>query len=264
MLKEIKKHRGGIIALPMVIFLTVIIVAITVGLGAVSYNENVNSFGVSKSATALSYALTGARDALERIARNSAFSEITWTDATDASNGSYKIKIDSSDCASNLDGCARIKVNYTANKSPTIITSEGVSGNYKRKIQIDALVDANGVIASTTAVEIKSLPTASTAQVSPVAQTTATLNGWTNPNGVSITAWFRYGQTLPSQCSDTFSGGTSTTPQTINPGAPSNMFPISFSQGLTGLSASTTYYYCAIASDGTTVYGNVFAFTTTS
>ena len=261
-MKKFRNYRGGIIALPIVVLLTVIIISIAVGLSAVSYNENVNSVAISKSAMALEYALAGARDALAKISRNNTYSETTWNDATDATNGSYKIKINSLDCSASLDGCARVRVDYNSTfKNPIIITSEGVSGDYKRKIQVDAILDTNGYISLITEAEVKSLPIVSTGRETTAGGVT-TLNGWVNPNGnTAARAWFRYGQQPPAQCSDTFTGGTSTTIQPINPGSPSNMFPIAFSQDLPGLSPGF-HYYCAIADDGTTkVYGNIFVFT---
>jgi hypothetical protein len=99
-------------------------------------------------------------------------------------------------------------------------------------------------------------PSVTTSAATNAAQTTATLNSTVNPNGLSTTANYRYGtsnvacSSLPTVTSNTNMGaGTS---GVTNP------------QGIASLSANTTYYFCATATnnDGTK-YGNVLSFTTT-
>jgi hypothetical protein len=93
-----------------------------------------------------------------------------------------------------------------------------------------------------------------------ITSTTATLNGNANPNLTTATGWFRYSTTNPGTCSDSFgtraptSGGTAL-------GAGSA--PVAYSRAITGLTASTTYYYCALASNTLgTGFGAVQSFTT--
>ncbi|MEO7539083.1 MAG: hypothetical protein ABIV21_03585 [Pyrinomonadaceae bacterium] len=93
-----------------------------------------------------------------------------------------------------------------------------------------------------------------------VTTTSATLNGTANPNNLATTAWFRYSSVNPGTCNDTFgtrapaAGGTA-----LGSGA----VPISYGQGISGLSIGATYYYCAIAqnSQGTS-FGGIVSFTT--
>ncbi len=103
-------------------------------------------------------------------------------------------------------------------------------------------------------------PIVTTTAASSVASTTATLNGSANPNMLTATGWFRYSATQPASCNDAFgtrapaAGGTAL-------GAGSSA--VAYSQGITGLAAGTTYYYCAIASNAAgTGFGTVMSFTT--
>ncbi|MFH2009309.1 MAG: MYXO-CTERM sorting domain-containing protein, partial [bacterium] len=105
-------------------------------------------------------------------------------------------------------------------------------------------------------------PSVTTAAATLVMSASATLNATANPNLDTATGWFRYDTTDPGTCDDTFgirvpsSGGTSL-------GSGSSV--VAFSEALTGLAPSTTYYYCGIAQNasGTTV-GAVLMFTTTA
>ncbi|MFZ5441130.1 MAG: beta strand repeat-containing protein [Myxococcota bacterium] len=103
-------------------------------------------------------------------------------------------------------------------------------------------------------------PTVTTSAATAVSSTGATLNATGVPNLATTTGWFRYSATNPGTCDDVFgtrapaSGGTAL-------GAGTSATP--FSQALTGLTAGTTYYFCALASNanGTRV-GSVLSFTT--
>ncbi|MDP1827067.1 MAG: hypothetical protein Q8L48_27585 [Archangium sp.] len=103
-------------------------------------------------------------------------------------------------------------------------------------------------------------PAVTTVAASAVLSTTATLNGSTNPNGLTATGWFRYSTVNPTTCNDTFgtrapaAGGTAL-------GAGTTAVP--HTQALTGLTGGATYYFCAIASNAAgTSFGAVTSFTT--
>ncbi|MFT3746473.1 MAG: MBG domain-containing protein [Pyrinomonadaceae bacterium] len=103
-------------------------------------------------------------------------------------------------------------------------------------------------------------PTITTNAAASVTSTTADLNGTANPNNLSTTGWFRYSTTDPGTCNDTFgtrapsSGGISLGSGSTN---------VALAQGISGLTANTTYYYCAIASNSLgTAFGSVSTFTT--
>lgn len=109
------------------------------------------------------------------------------------------------------------------------------------------------------AVELQTIPEIYTTAATDILRTTATLNGIGTPNGVAMTGYFRYSSTNGT-CSDTF-GTRAPTFDGVELG--SNSAPISFSVGVAGLTANTTYYYCAIAETASgTVYGAVQEFTT--
>ena len=103
-------------------------------------------------------------------------------------------------------------------------------------------------------------PTVTTNSASNITLSSATLHGSANPNGASATGWFRYSATNPGSCDDVFgtrvptSGGTS---------LGSGNSPVSYSNSISGLISSTTYYYCAIASNsGGIGFGAIVSFTT--
>jgi hypothetical protein len=101
-------------------------------------------------------------------------------------------------------------------------------------------------------------PSVSTGAATSVGSATATLNGSGNPNGQTATGWFRY-STTNGTCNGSF--GTATSP-TSNLGSGSSSQPFTFN--LTGLSPSTTYYYCAVANNvsGTTYGAGTVSFKT--
>lgn len=94
---------------------------------------------------------------------------------------------------------------------------------------------------------------------SPIAVTSATLNGSANPNGLPTTGWFRYSTTSPGTCNNTF--GTATGGTSLGLGTSA----VGYSSSLTGLTASTTYYFCAVAQNTNSLaYGSVKPFSTSA
>ncbi|OGE83591.1 MAG: hypothetical protein A3B23_03050 [Candidatus Colwellbacteria bacterium RIFCSPLOWO2_01_FULL_48_10] len=245
--------RDGEISIILILGLTAAIVVVGVGALSFSSNESLISGSFGKSSRAMAYAEAGARDALARISRN-----------RDYTAGVYTIDISSptGSCATVLDGCASVRVDGTT--SPKIITSIGTAGTATRKIQVDASYDSNGVITNKTWMEVRESPTVSTGSATGIGDASATLNGWTNTNSNSgVLVWFRYASFLPANCNDAF--GTGPVPSAgISKSASAD--PSSFSHAIaSGLSAGTKYYYCAIASYGSSekIYGQLFSFTTT-
>ena len=103
-------------------------------------------------------------------------------------------------------------------------------------------------------------PAVTTQAASSVSSTSATLNGSTNPNGLTSTAWFRYSNVDPGTCNDTF--GTRA-PSTGGTALGAGTTAVAHTQALTGLVSGNTYYFCAIASNSAgTNYGAVLSFTT--
>ena len=96
-------------------------------------------------------------------------------------------------------------------------------------------------------------PLTTTGTASAITPTTATLGGLVNPNGQATNAWFLYG-TNPI-----LTGATQTTPQPIGAGP----IGVSVAANLTGLSASTIYFFQAVAQSATgTTTGAIASFTT--
>jgi subtilisin len=121
-------------------------------------------------------------------------------------------------------------------------------------------VASNAPVSFTTSAATGAPTSVTTNPASSVTAGGATLNGSANPNGLATTAWFRYSTTNPVTCNNSF--GTATSPvSSLGSGTSAQ----SYTFGLTALTPSTTYYYCAVASNsgGTTVASNApVSFTT--
>ncbi len=105
-------------------------------------------------------------------------------------------------------------------------------------------------------------PTVTTNAASLVTGTEAQLNGAANPNGSGALGWFRYSEVDPGTCNNTFGTRAPATGAAFLGGGAS---PVGYSQGLTGLSPGTTYFYCAIALNNIGFgFGPLVTFTTPS
>ena len=133
------RFARGIATLPVVMALSIMILAIIVGITAVTFNESFVAQGGVQSGKALYYAEVGARDALVRIARNKNYSCVSPALPT----GCYSIDMVTSGCSTN-DGCARVTVD--TGTTPKIVTSEGRAGNNARKMQVNVTLDTDGLI----------------------------------------------------------------------------------------------------------------------
>ncbi len=103
-------------------------------------------------------------------------------------------------------------------------------------------------------------PTVITLAVTDATSTGATLRGSANPNGGAATGWFRYSTTNPGTCNDSF--GTRA-PGSSGTALGSGTEAVPFSQPISGLAAASTYYVCALGSNGEgTAFGAVVSFTT--
>lgn len=131
--------------MPTIIAITILILAIGIGVTAVSFSEVFVSAGQKQSAQALVYAEAGARDALMKIARNKNYFCV--------SEDCYSIDMIAGGCSGG-DGCAKISVSSDVGDSgnPKRIISKGQSNSSIRRIQIDVIFDVflNGEIATTT------------------------------------------------------------------------------------------------------------------
>lgn len=103
-------------------------------------------------------------------------------------------------------------------------------------------------------------PTVTTKSAFSVSATGAFLLGSANPNGATTYGWFRYSSTNPGSCNDIF--GLRMPPA---PGYSlgSGTTALDYQTILNGLTFSTTYYFCAIASNtGGTGFGKILSFFT--
>ncbi|OGM90737.1 hypothetical protein A2999_00680 [Candidatus Wolfebacteria bacterium RIFCSPLOWO2_01_FULL_38_11] len=123
----------GIASLPTIMVITILILAIAIGITALAFNESIMSAAQVQSSKALFYAEAGARDALMRIARNKNYT------CDSPSNGCYQIEFATSGCSTS-EGCAKITVSSA--QSPKVIISEGRVNNNIRKMQVDIYFDA--------------------------------------------------------------------------------------------------------------------------
>jgi hypothetical protein len=98
-----------------------------------------------------------------------------------------------------------------------------------------------------------SAPTAASNAATSVAATTVTINGTVNPNGLATTAAFEWGT------SSSLSSYSTTSSQSIGAGGS----PVAVKADLTGLTASTTYYFRVMGQNSLgTQRGSILSFTT--
>jgi hypothetical protein len=129
-------QQRGVASVPIVMAFGILIVAIGVGITTLSYLETMAARGSYDSARALIYANAGARDALERVARNKLYACAT--------DDCYSLDMISSGCTVG-NACTYVSVSSGAGTStdPKVITARGVSGLSVRSLQASVLFDAN-------------------------------------------------------------------------------------------------------------------------
>lgn len=124
------KNQPGLASLPTVIALGLLILALGVSVAAVAFSENMVAQKFTQSPRALFFAESGARDALEKIARNKNFT----------ATSSYSLDFVTGGCSTN-DGCAIISVGAYGNVRT--VTSTGKYKNIIRQVRVDATLDAS-------------------------------------------------------------------------------------------------------------------------
>lgn len=138
-------YQRGVATLPTIFALIILIVAVSVGVTALSLSDSFISLGSYQSSQALIYAEAGARDALLRIVRNKNY--------TCAAADCYSIDFTSNGCSTN-EGCAKISVSAGTGSevNPKVIVSKGQMKNKIRRVQVDVVFDAflHGKISSAT------------------------------------------------------------------------------------------------------------------
>lgn len=139
------RERSGVASIPVILVLMILIIAIGVGVTVMSISEALVAEGQKQSAQALLFAEAGARDALERLARDKTYSC--------AAANCYSIDFTTNGCSANT-GCAQVSVSAASGTAanPKVVTSTGQMGSNTRKIEVDVIFDVllNGEIATTT------------------------------------------------------------------------------------------------------------------
>lgn len=147
-----QRARRGIATLPTILALMVLLLVLAVGVTYLSFTENQISGGQNNSSQALQYAEAGARDALQRIARNK-----NYNCAASSTANCYSVAFFSDGCTANT-GCAQVAVSTASGtaSAPKIVTSTGIVGSNQRTIQVQVIFDSNlnGQIATTTWTEV--------------------------------------------------------------------------------------------------------------
>jgi len=131
----ISLHRQqGLATIPTVIALTILVLAIGVGITSLSLSESFVTLGQDYSTRALFYAEAGAKDALMRVTRKKNY--------VCSTADCYTINMVSNGCSTN-DGCAKVTVSSGIGSiaDPKIITSTGQVKTSVRKVQVNVVFD---------------------------------------------------------------------------------------------------------------------------
>ena len=128
-------RQKGVATIPIVLALTILIIAVGIAISTVAFNEAFIAQDFSRSSQALVYAEAGARDALIKITRDGRYT-----------SAGYNIDFVTNGCSTN-SGCATVTV--TSATSPKTIVSTGRVKNNIRKVQVTVTLDANWVITGT-------------------------------------------------------------------------------------------------------------------
>jgi hypothetical protein len=143
--------------------------------------------------------------------------------------------------------------NSTASSTATITNLSGGEAGYEVTAGYDEVTGLGSLdVANFIDNYVTGAPAATTGAASAITYSAATLAGTVNPSGTVANAWFLYGT------SSTLAGASQTTSQAL-----SGTTAIPVTANLTGLNASTTYYFQAVAHNSVnTTKGAINSFTT--
>lgn len=160
--------------------------------------------------------------------------------------------------SSGVSGCAVTTPSMCNNSAPSPSSLTGGQAGFLVDTGYDEAtgwgsLDVTQFINNFTTTTTPQAPTATTGAATAVTSSTATIAGTVNPNGAATTVWFLYGT------SSTLTGATQTPTQALTAGTTAT--PVT--ANLTGLAASTTYYFEVVAQNATgTTDGTIANFTT--
>jgi len=140
-----RTSERGLAAIQVVMILTAMLVVVGAEIMALGFSQSMISKGEVESARAYRFAEAGARDALQRIARNKSYACATVD--------CYAVDMSVSGCA-NGDACSRVQVSSGVGSiaDPKIITAKGIVNNKTRTVQVNVVLDpaSDGEITTTT------------------------------------------------------------------------------------------------------------------
>jgi hypothetical protein len=232
---------------------------------AIAENAEGLSFGSILSLTTSATAPAATTDSATSLAGTSATLNGTGTPGGASTTGWFRYSTVSPGTGNDTFGTRVPTSGATALGSGTspVAYSRGIAGlsagtaYYYCAIVSNSMGVAFGTVQSFTA---PLPPAATTTAATSLAGTSATLNGTCNPGGAATTGWFRYSTVHPGAANDSF--GTRA-PASSGTALGSGSSPVAYSQGISGLIAGTTYYYCAIAQNAEGLaFGTVLSFTT--
>jgi hypothetical protein len=136
---KINTKKPGIASIPVIMGLTILMIAVGLFIASISLSDSLSTTNLGTSNQALNFAQAGAKDALQKIARNKDYYTTTTSTIETISGG----------CATTTYlGCASVTV--SASSSPKVIISEGRIGDIRRSIQVNLNVDDDGLFTSYT------------------------------------------------------------------------------------------------------------------
>ena len=139
--------REGIATLPTIFALMILLIAVAVGITFTSNVENSTSGEQNSAAQALQYAESGARDALQRIARDKTYN------CAGLACYSIDFSADGTGCSAS-SACAQVGVSNTSGTAadPKYVTSTGQVGDNIRSVGVTVIFDSDwdGRIATST------------------------------------------------------------------------------------------------------------------
>jgi hypothetical protein len=184
--------------------------------------------------------------------------DLAWTDNSGNELG-FKVERSTAGAGGPWTQIATTSANATSysNTGLSLVTS------YWYRVRAYNAVGNSAYTAVATTKTLAEVPVVTTGTYNLFATTSpmfASLFATANPQGATTTGWFRYSDTNPGTCDDTFGVRTPTSGGSALGTGTSSVF---YNASTFDLASSTTYYYCAIASNSIgTGFGALQSFVT--
>lgn len=130
---------SGFANLPTLVAITALMIAVGIGMTALSLHDVFDTARVNQSRDAYRYAENGAREALLRIGRNKKYT------CESGAGCPYTIEFVPGGCGASYEGCATVTVSIGVGSAldPKIVTSTGRAENSTRKVQVTVVFDSS-------------------------------------------------------------------------------------------------------------------------